>query len=132
MEQNGGSCAGERSRGGEAAAAESGEWGVHAAQRARAGSGLARPAPPPLGVPEPPPVPELRGLSRLLGRGPPPSPPTRSHASRAGLEVQESVPRRAQLTSLISHCLPAGRRPSSSPLAPQDGEGRETPLSAVA
>lgn len=117
MEQNGGSCAGERSHGG---GGGRGEWGVgaHGAQGAREGSGLARPAPPPLGALEPPPVPELWGLSRLPGRGPPPSPPTRSHASCAGLEVQESAPRRAQPTSLISDCLSAGGRPPASPQYP--------------
>lgn len=67
MEQNGGSCAGERSCGG---GGGHGEWGLgaRAARGARAGSGLAGPAPPPLGAPETPPRPGA------LGPFPPPGP----------------------------------------------------------
>lgn len=81
MEQNGGSCAGERSGGGGGGRAA---WGEGArGPRGSPGWGLPGPAPSPAGLraaarpgsgPFPPP-----------GRGPPPSPPTRSHAFGSGL-----------------------------------------------
>lgn len=86
MEQNGGSCAGERAPGEGAAAGT----GPPSAGRTRA-LGL-EPARDPTGR-----VaaarnhgtaarPAARGLSRLPNRGPPPSPPTRPHASHEALE----------------------------------------------
>lgn len=86
MEQNGGSCAGERAPG-EGVAAGAGPPSVGRTRArglepargptgrvaaARSHRDAARPA--------------ARGLSRLPDRGPPPSPPTRPHASREALE----------------------------------------------
>lgn len=129
MEQNGGSCAGERSGGGGGDRAERGvgrTWppGLRRLGARRARAAAAR-------SPEPPPVPEHRGLSRLPGRGPPPSPPTRSHVSGARLGVRESAPRRAQPVALRSQCLPARGRPPASPQCPHDGGRKETPLTTL-
>lgn len=119
--------AGERSCGG---GGGHGEWGT--GERARP-EGLgrvgARPGPRRRhrGLRRRRPVPEPWGPSRLPGRGPPSIPPTRSHASRAGLQIQGSAPRPAQPTSLISDCPhPEGGLPQVLS-APQDGGGRETP-----
>lgn len=126
MEQNGGSCAGERSSGGGGSRTE---WGVGRTRSpglGRLGARWARAAA--ARGPAPPPVPGLRGLSRLPGRGPPPSPRTPSHASGSGLGVRESAPWRARPTALRNLCLPAGGRPSASPRCPHGAGRRKTPL----
>lgn len=114
MEQNGGSCAGERAAG-EGAAAGAGPWsagrtrvsGLEPARgptgrvaAARRGRAAARPA--------------ARGLSRLPDRGPPPSPPTRPHASRKALEGQSGQLARTAAAQGLRRALdpppPAGKR----------------------
>lgn len=89
MEQNGGSCAGERAAG-EGGGRGSGatECGAHAGSQGSSPPGAPQAASPPLGEARAAARPAARGLSRLPDRGPPPSPPTRPHASREALEGQ--------------------------------------------
>lgn len=123
MEQNGGSCAGERSGGGGGGRAA---WGEGArGPRGSPGWGLPGPAPSPSG-PEPPPG-RAPGLSRLRAGGPPPSPPTRSHALGSG-----SGGAGTRVPACTADRAPPPRssrrgRPPASPRRPQDAGRRETP-----
>jgi hypothetical protein len=100
--------------------------------------GVHQAAPLPLGAPEPPPVPQLGAfpasragglLHPLPGRGPPPSPPTRPHASRAALERQDQRQARTAAAP-ASAVVPLDRglhRVLSAPAAGREGN----PLLAV-
>lgn len=123
MEQNGGSCAGERAAG-EGTAVGAGPrsaWrtrvpGLEPARgptgrvaAARRGRAAARPA--------------ARGLSRLPDRGPPPSPPTRPHASREALEGQSG--------QLARTAAARGLRAALAPPPPPNREGEDPSLTVL-
>lgn len=127
MEQNGGSCAGERAAG-EGGGRGSGatECGAHAGSQGSSPPGAPQAASPPLGEARAAARPAARGLSRLPDRGPPPSPPTRPHASREALEGQSGQLAR----TAVARGLRAALGEPPTPL-PQAGKERTPALTLL-
>jgi hypothetical protein len=122
MEQNGGSWAGERRRGG---GGGRGEWGVecgaHAAPRTRAGPGFTRPRRCRSGLPS-------RRPSRSSGPFPPPGPGASSIPSHPAPRLARGAGEAGSAAGAHGRgpgvCRrPAGSRPPPSPQCPRGGEG---------
>lgn len=138
MEQNGGSCAGEREPGeGAAEGAEAAECGAHAGPGARAHPGprqAAEPPPPPLRAAEPPPVPQRGAFpaSRTGGLLHPLPPGPTPHARRwkDGLVRGRAQPRpEASVQPLGEPSKPGSERtPRDCPKGPPRSQRRPSAI----